>query len=68
MAQRTKGSDDGNTHFTFRKNITQHKPGFEKAVAERETEAGNHRFKASDEKHVPKESLAARLAKSAKGG
>jgi len=65
MAQRTKDGDAGNTGFSFRKDVVHHKPGFEKAAAHGDAEAGgNHRFRARDEKDVPKESLASRLGKS----
>lgn len=69
MAQRTRDSDAENTNFTFRKNVILHKPGFEKPAAVSAAEGGgNHRFRARDEKDVPKESLAARLAKQTTGG
>ena len=68
MSQRTRDSDTGNAGFSFRNDVVHHKPGFEKAATHADAEArGNHRFRARDEKDVPKESLAARLAKSAKG-
>ncbi len=67
MAQRTRDSDTGNAGFSFRKDVIHHKPGFEKAAAHTDAEAGgNHRFRARDEKDVPKGSLASRIANASK--
>jgi hypothetical protein len=68
MSKRTIASDAENTGFGFRKNVAQHKPGFDQGSPEREPEAdGNHRFRRSEEKDVPRRSLADRLGKPAKG-
>ena len=68
MTKRTKAGDAENTGFGFREKIVKHKPGFEPGSQEREPEAaGNHRFRPSPQKDIPKETLAARIAKSAKG-
>lgn len=69
MTKRTKAEDEKNTGFNFRDDVARHKPGFEPASQEREPDdSGNHRFRRSEEKDVPKESLAARIAKSTRGG
>lgn len=69
MTKRTQADDDKNTGFSFRENVVKHKPGFDLGSQEREPEdSGNHRFRRSEERDVPKESLAERIAKFTKGG
>lgn len=68
MTKRTKDGDGENTGFGFRENVVKHKPGFEAGSQEREPEsAGNHQLRPSPQKDIPKETLAARIAKSTKG-
>jgi hypothetical protein len=68
MAKERIPSDERNTGFGFPENLVRHKPGFEAADLKLETEAGNHRFRPSDQKKIPQGSLAERIAKSTKGG
>ena len=69
MSQRSKGSDEQNKGFGIREKLADHKPGIDMGSQEREPESsGNHRFRRSEQKDIPKESLAARIAKSTKGG
>ncbi len=68
MSKPTKRSDAENTDFGFRENVVHHKPGFDYGGPKREPEAaGNHRFRRSERKDIPQESLARRIAKSKKG-
>ena len=72
MARKTDINDERNAGFVPRENAVKHKPGLDLADQERETEAGNHQFRRSDEKKIPIGSLAERIAKatskSTKGG
>lgn len=68
MAQRSKSSDDDNADFTVHLNVVRHKPGFQKAAIVESDTGENHRFKSRPQKDVPKESLAARLARLTKEG
>jgi len=61
--------DDENGAFEPAGKIADHKPGFERAVEPRETDPGHHqRLQPDDEKSIPRESLAARIAKIQKEG
>jgi hypothetical protein len=67
MANRTGASDEGNTGFGFGKHVAEHKPGIDMTSHPREAEGStDHQFKRSDEKAIPKGTLAERFAK--KGG
>jgi hypothetical protein len=69
MAKSTKTSDADNTGFAIRENVVKHKPGFELEGQAAEVEAaGNHRFRRSEQKDIPRLSLAERIAKTTKGG
>ena len=64
----TEPSDARNTGFGPREHVVNHKPGYDSGSSKRQAETGDsHRFRRSDKKDVPKESLADRLSKSRKG-
>lgn len=68
-SKRIKGGDEENSAFGLPAKIADHKAGFEREVAKQEVETGKHRrLRPSEGKDVPKESLAARIRKSRKGG
>jgi hypothetical protein len=68
-SKRIKGGDEENSGFGLPARIADHRAGFEHKVAKQEVETGkNRRLRPSKEKEVPKESLAARIRKSRKGG
>lgn len=59
------GHDEENTGFDFPVSHAQHKPGLDLGGAKHaagETE-GNHRFRRSEEKDIPRERLADRIGK-----
>ena len=67
MAKRTGASDEGNTGFSFGKKTADHKPGVDMTSHPREAEGStDHQFKRSEEKDIPKGTLAERFAR--KGG
>jgi len=70
MAQRerTRAGDAENRGFGLPEYVADHKPGFDHVKVEREIEAGDnsHRFRRSEKKDVPQESLARRIGKSQK--
>jgi hypothetical protein len=66
MAKRTGASDEGNTGFSVGKHA-EHRPGIDMTSHPREAEGStDHQFKRSDEKDIPKGTLAERFAR--KGG
>ena len=68
-SKRTKGGDEENTAFELPGKVADHKSGFDRKVAKEAAETGNNRRRRpSEEKDVPQESLAARIAKVQKGG
>jgi hypothetical protein len=67
MAKRIGASDEGNASFSFGRKNADHKPGVDMTSHPREAEGStDHQFKRSDEKAIPKGTLAERFAK--KGG
>lgn len=57
--------DVGNKGFGVRDNIAHHKPGFEYEDQKRELDTeGNHAFRPSEQKDIPKGTLADRIHKS----
>jgi hypothetical protein len=68
MARTTRESDAGNEAFAISKNVVQHRPGLDLAAEVKDKDAGNHRFRRSEQKDIPRGTLAERTAKSAKGG
>ena len=65
----SKGGDEENTAFGLQTKVVDHKSGFDRAVVTQEAETGkNHRRRPSEEKDIPQEALAARIAKIQKGG
>jgi hypothetical protein len=64
---RTEKGDAANTMFGLPLRLADHKPGFDHRESKQETERGdNHRFRRSEKKDVPQESLASRIAKKKK--
>ena len=64
VSRKMKTGDAGNTGFGFREHVVHHKPGFEHQSLKRELETGgNHRFRPSEQKDVPRESLSDRIDK-----
>jgi hypothetical protein len=61
----TRTGDAENTGFGFPENVADHKPGFDHGGAEREIDAGDnsHRFRRSEKRDIPQESLASRIGK-----
>jgi hypothetical protein len=60
--------DAGNKGFVVRQSIANHRPGFDHEGQKRELETGgNHSFRRSEQKDVPRETLADRIGKSRKG-
>jgi hypothetical protein len=69
MTQSKKTSDADNTGFAIRENVVKHKPGFDLEGHVGEVEAaGNHRFRRSEAKDIPRRPLAERIARTTKGG
>jgi hypothetical protein len=67
-SKRIKGGDEENADFGLPENVADHKSGFDREVANQEVETGNdRRRRPREEKDVPQESLAARIAKIRKG-
>jgi hypothetical protein len=67
MARTTRESDAGNQAFAISKNVAQHKPGLDLAAEVKDGGTGNHRFHRSEQKDVPRGTLAERIARSTKG-
>ncbi len=61
----TRTGDAENKEFGFSEHVADHKPGFEDAGAEREIDGGDksQRFRRSQKKDIPQESLASRIGK-----
>lgn len=72
MARKTDVNDERNAGFVPRENVAKHKPGLDLAAQEKETESGDRQFRRSEDKKIPRGSLAERIAKatskSTKGG
>ena len=68
---KSKGSDDGDDRdgpFGLPVRLADHKPGVDHGKPAPEGESGgDHRFRRSEPKDIPKESLAERISKSRKG-
>ena len=66
--QRMDLGDAENTAFGIPEILQDHKPGYDDGDSKRKVGVGgDHRFKRSDKKAVPQESLAVRIGKSKKG-
>jgi hypothetical protein len=65
-AARTEPSDEENTAFGLPEQVADQKPGFDREVAYQAGEEGepgkNDRFRSSEERAIPQEPLAARIA------
>jgi hypothetical protein len=68
LAKTTRDSDAGNTAFSISKNVVHLKPGLDLAAEVKDEGTGNHRFRRSEEKDIPRGTLADRISKSTKGG
>ena len=63
-----QSDDSENTAFGLPEKVADHKPGVEHEVAKQEVEQGKtHRLRPSEERDIPKESLAARIVRTRKG-
>lgn len=68
-SKRKEGGDEENTAFGLPEKVVDHKPGFDLQVPKHEAEMGNNRrFRPSEEKDIPQQSLAERIGKNRKGG
>jgi hypothetical protein len=67
MSKTTRDSDDANDAFGISKNVARHKPGLDLASEVKDDSTRNHRFQRSDQKDIPRATLAERIAKSTKG-
>jgi hypothetical protein len=64
----SEGGDEKNTAFGLPVNIAHHKSGFDGTVAKEEAGTSKDlRRRPGEEKDIPQESLAARIAKNRKG-
>jgi hypothetical protein len=62
--QRTERGDAANRTFGLPVYLVDHKPGLDHQASKQEVERGdNHRFRRSDKKDIPRESLASRIGK-----
>jgi hypothetical protein len=68
MPRTTRESDAGNEAFAISKNVAQHKPGLDLTAEVKDKGTGNHRFRRSEKKDIPRGTLAERIAKSTRGG
>jgi hypothetical protein len=60
----TERGDAANRAFGLPVYLVDHKPGLDHQVSKQEVEDGdNHRFRRSDKKEIPRESLASRIGK-----
>jgi hypothetical protein len=61
----TTTGDAENRGFGFPEYVADHKPGFDHGGPEREIDAGDnsHRFRRSEKRDIPQESLASRIGK-----
>lgn len=64
LSKRSRGDDEGNADFGLPAKVVDLKPGFDSEVVERGVETGtDRRLRPREEKDIPKETLAARIAK-----
>lgn len=67
--KRIQRDDEENTGFGLPAKVADHKSGFDRSVAKKEAETGkNRRRRPSEEKDIPRESLATRVARHRKEG
>jgi hypothetical protein len=67
-SEMTKGGDEENTDFGLPAKTVDQKSGFDRGVEQQVETDDNPRLRPSEEKDIPQESLAARIAKIQKGG
>ena len=67
-SRRPERGDEDNTAFGLPERSLERKPGYTRNVTEREDEAAGHRRRPSDEKDIPQEPLAERIARNRRDG